>query len=67
MKTNKQLADETVKVVLGLVALMRPDTKERFEQVQELAKMMVEASLDEHVKELLEGGAEAAKNVMEGK
>lgn len=67
MKTNKQLAEETVKVVLALIALMRPTDRASMERAQNMAALLVETSLDEHVKELIEGGAEAAKNVMEGK
>jgi len=67
MKTDKQLAEETVKVVLGVVALMRPNSPQDFDRAQGIAAMLVEHSIREHVEQALASSANAASGIMEGK
>lgn len=67
MKTDAQYAEETVKVVTGLLGLMQPRSKIELDRVIMIASMLVEASIKEHVEQALARSAEVAKNGMEGK
>lgn len=67
MKTNKEFATETVKVVMGLISLMRPTSKTELDMAMEMAAMLVETSVDQHMEQHLNAAHDAARAATEGK
>jgi len=67
VKTNKEIAGEIVNVVVGLLAIMQPRTKDDFDRAMKLAGSLVETQLDIEIKAQFESAARQASEAMEGK
>lgn len=67
MKTNKEFATETVKVVMALIGLMRPSSKTELNMAMDMAAMLVETSVEQHMEEHLNAAHDAARAATEGK
>jgi hypothetical protein len=67
MKTNKEFADECVKVVATIIGLLRPQTHAEFTQATDVAARLIEASVEAHMAEHFDTAAKAAQSATEKK
>lgn len=66
-KTDTEFAQETVKLVAAILALMQPASHAELEKVINIAARLVETSVKERIDQVLARSAEITKNGMEGK
>lgn len=66
-KTTEQIAEEAVKMTLGLLALMRPENKQETDSFVVIATRVVSIHIDLHVQSQVESAMRVAQEVMKDK